>query len=322
MLYLNFADLQGLSRVGFSSLSDQTLLELLIEGIHEAKFLTQDRCDIEPIEMWKGVFFDDVTGFVSQIHWSGLCGSGSISLNHLPASLLAIDISSNSLTGTVDVALLPHVMTFLSLWGNYFHGSIEFRALPPDLTALFISNNNFTGGMDLAKLPEFLDLCSTEFNKFSGEVDFMNLSEELTEIEVNSNCLHGSVTLSALPHALTILNIGCNNFEGNLDLVHLPDAPQYLNAEENKFTGGVDITFLPPKLRKLHISGNKFGGDIVFRKLPPALEIIELQGYHISTMFFECALPQSLVRIAVTDVHEIKILGPQKDSVTEGILQA
>ena len=184
--FLHCAD-APLSRVDFSSLSDQMCMELLIEGFHgESKSRYQDT---------EGVFLD-------VCEWSCVeCDSdervvrirevgdlyGSLQLPYVPPKVTSFALSSMKLDGSIDLTHLPEGIRVISLTANLLTGSVDLTHLPPNLEYLLLGNNQLRGSLDLIQLPQGMIYLSLENNHFTGSFIATNLPKHLMVIYANMN---------------------------------------------------------------------------------------------------------------------------------------
>ena len=82
--------------VDYASLSQQALMEMVIEGITNKDRICGYVDEPKDIEEWKGVEIED--GGVVEIHWDRYCLEGSLYLEWLPPSVRKVLVGWNNLT--------------------------------------------------------------------------------------------------------------------------------------------------------------------------------------------------------------------------------
>mmetsp|Transcript_23837 Transcript_23837/g.37144 ORF Transcript_23837/g.37144 Transcript_23837/m.37144 type:complete len:205 (-) Transcript_23837:44-658(-) len=157
----------SLGRIDKHSLSQHTLMELLIEKINTKERIRRE--DSPEVNTWWGVDFADCA--VKKIDFSDADISGSIQLEWLPLTVKIAYFSDNYLTGTVCLTKLPDSLSKLSLACNSLTGTIDVTKLPDGLNTLIISHNQFEGETDFSLLPGSLECFWMEENtNLSGSI--------------------------------------------------------------------------------------------------------------------------------------------------------
>ena len=234
----------SLGRLDYSLLSDQALMEMLIEGLDdETKKENQDSNGMYlDVCEWPCIKCDDDERIIEiEIHSRNV--SGSLELRYVSPKVKVLDISSwrkSMLTGSVDLAHLPFGMEDLNLKSNQFSGEINLTHLPDRMQRLSLENNQFTGEIDLAHLPYGVELLFLNGNQFSGKID-----------------------LTQLPHGMHALHLNKNQLTGEIDLTHLPDEMQRLFLGNNQLTGSLVINKLPQGMIMTDVQGNHFNAIAV-----------------------------------------------------------
>ena len=184
----------SLGRADYSTLSDQTLMEMLIGGFdEEAKKEYQD-IDAMFLDVceWPGIECDDDERVV-EIEIDSRHILGSLELSYAPPKAEVLSISSwarSKLTGSVDLARLPEATESLCLDGN-----------------------RLTGELDLTKLPDIMEYLSFNNNEFSGEVDLTQFPIGMKYLYLSDNQLTGSLYVGKLPPMMELVHARGNNFD-------------------------------------------------------------------------------------------------------------
>eukprot|EP00009_Paramoeba_aestuarina_P003334 CAMPEP_0201522622 /NCGR_PEP_ID=MMETSP0161_2-20130828/18394_1 /ASSEMBLY_ACC=CAM_ASM_000251 /TAXON_ID=180227 /ORGANISM="Neoparamoeba aestuarina, Strain SoJaBio B1-5/56/2" /LENGTH=217 /DNA_ID=CAMNT_0047921527 /DNA_START=21 /DNA_END=674 /DNA_ORIENTATION=- len=187
-----------------SSLSQQTLMELFIDGITNKETICGPPEASEDLTKWPGLSYND-SGEIIGIHWQNYGLEGSIDLQWLPNSLEKLILWGNRLTGTLDLTVLPDTLTHLSAHSNRFSGSLDLTQLPKSLRRIELNGANvFSGTVDLTQLPPKLGGIWISGKKLVGETDFSHLPVSLTIINIDFTNLSGEI------HARAGLDIQCS----------------------------------------------------------------------------------------------------------------
>ena len=268
----------SLGRVDCSLMSDQTLMEMLIDGFDDKtqkKYQEYDETYIN-VCIWPCITCDEdervieinmdsinIIGSIQLCYvppsvkdlkirnrWRPGKLSGSIDLSQLPEGMQLLDLQHNQLTGEIDLTQLPNGMEFLSLFDNHLAGKVDLAHLPYKIQYLFLENNKLTGDIDLTKLPDGIQLLKLGNNQLTGEIDLTQLPDRMEKLHLSNNQLTREINLSKLPKSMHELHL--NN---------------------NQLTGKVDLNKLPKYMRKLHLENNQLSGSFVIKSLPPVLHI-------------------------------------------------
>ena len=269
----------ALGRLDYDSLSDQALMELLIDGIgdEDKEYFRDSNCDFLDIEEWDGLEFNS-DGKVEKIEMS-FAVEASLAFDFVPKSVKKIDFFDCLLTGSVETSLLPDGL-------EHFKVS-ETRSL--------------SGTFDFAKLPSHLVTCDICENSFLGTADFTKLPVGLTKLELHANNFSGTLSFASLPEGLGLLSLDHNGFYGSLDFAALPRCMHEFSASDNNFSGTVDWQNLPPGLDFLWLQKNKFTGELRLKKNCEKLMDVDVSN----NLFEEEAIVHSCL-------HEFIVLGGNK----------
>ena len=237
-LSIQAADESALGRVNPGALSDQDLMELLIEGICEnAKKEYQDSHGAYlDISEWNGVELDENSRVVSVGAEERTC-NGTVALAYIPTLVTRFALFESHARGTLDTSQLPEGLDTLMLFRNEFHGDVGLTALPKNLREFNISENEFSGSCDLTSLPASIELVNVARNAFSGTLDFSNLPPKIFFLFLEHNTFSGEVRCAALPAELRMLWVHNNALTGAFRLDKAPEVTREIRAEHNSFSG-------------------------------------------------------------------------------------
>ena len=228
----------ALGRLDYESLSDQALMEILVDSLESDQ---------------KEEFQDANENFHEVCDWScTTCAEDRIEIisfcsyrfdatqfpfAFIPPHVKCIKMQRCGLKGTLDAPVLPLILENLTLLNNGLHGSIEFQALPRKLKSFEISANNFNGSCLLENLPGALIHFRASQNQFRGEIDLKNLPPAMEVLDLAHNVLTGRITLDHLPEKMRAVFLRCNALSGSLIIEKLPQSMTFMALDNNAFTG-------------------------------------------------------------------------------------
>ena len=148
----------SLGRVDYSLMSDQTLMEMLVEGFDDRtqKTYQDDNGMYLDVCQWWCIKCD-ADESVIQIRIDSTKASGLLALCYVPPKVKALDIrswGSSKITGSVELSRLPDGMESLYLDYNQLTGSVDLTKVPWKMQMLLLTNNKLTGEIDLTQLPD------------------------------------------------------------------------------------------------------------------------------------------------------------------------
>ena len=202
-----------LGRIDYCSLSDQTLMELFIDGLGEETQRQYQRddgtyCDF-PRE-WRCVYVEDDKVMISLTYVRGK--GGSLQLSYLPQNVRALDANERGIEGSVYLTHLPANMDLLRIHNNQLTGSIDLAHLPAGMGHLSLNNNQFEGSIDLTKLPEKMQNIFLNNNRLEGSIDLSHLPKQMRNLDLESNQFTGSFVATNLPMGVRRVSAGWNQF--------------------------------------------------------------------------------------------------------------
>ena len=200
-----------LGRIDHKSLSDQTLMELFIDGLDENS---------------KAKYQNDDASYVDVCDWG---------LVECDADARVVQISYQIVSGTIQFSFIPLRVQRIYMGNIGLHGSLETEALPSSVGFFFISNNQFDGTVNFLTLPENLEELNLSTNHFSGSCDMSALPKSMTSFEIQCNEFSGSIQLDSLPHGIIYIDISMNKFSGKLNCCNLPETLRAICHTDNLF---------------------------------------------------------------------------------------
>ena len=239
----------ALGRLDYDSLPDQTLMEMLFDGLsddakrvfHDSNGNFKDVCDWAPCDVpLSGINCRDDHVWYIVFREGKDFGTKQFPFNFIPLNVKVLMLESCGLHGTLDTTLLPRNLEILSVFDNSLCGTIAWNMLPRGLYDMSISTNFFSGRIILADLPRGLDVFYASWNKFSGEIAFSDLPDEIDKIHLTNNQLEGSIRiLSPLPFNLSHLYLENNEFCGDVLIMEEPGDYFVIDARGNALSGTV-----------------------------------------------------------------------------------
>ena len=233
---------QALGRLDYDSLSDQALLEMLVERMQPGhKMHVKDiRSNYMDVCEWEYVNCKDdrvVCFGVVNANFDGV----QFPFDFIPPLATILRLSWCNAFGTIDTSLLLLKLTTLDVSFNKLYGSLNFKSLPRTLQRIGINDNALTGSVFLSDLPdslfEFLATC----NNFSGSLSLENVPAAMEELDLSDNSLKGSVTIdSVMPSMREILLYG-NYFTGDVRVLVISPNFTFLSIICNKDLSGTII---------------------------------------------------------------------------------
>ena len=218
-----------------------------------------------------------------------------------PASLRNLDLSQNSLSGTlpdfsglrnlIEIRLnqnrftgnvppparLPSTLTHLEFVDNALSGAIPDLSGLGSLVQLDLTGNDLTGG--IPALPASLVALRLIDNDLSGTIGDLRGMTALLRLNLNDNDFSGAVP-GNLPSNLQELYIRDNALDGNTfpDL-HSLSSLRDIRLDGNALTGSVPPDdLLPPNLRILLLYNNSLSGAIPDLSDLSSLALLYVQG--------------------------------------------
>ena len=205
----------NLGRLDYSLLSDQALMEMLIdrfddeskEEMQDVNGMYLDVCEWECVKC-------DGDRRVIEIDIDSSDVSGSLELFYVPPKVNEIYVRSmfnSKLTGSVDLTRLPVGVNVLAFTDCRLTGKIDLTQLPNEMQFLDLQNNQLTGNIDLTRLPDEMRYMNLRENKLTGKIDLTQLPCGMQKLLLHNNQLSGPLVLKRLPPGMFI-NVQGNNF--------------------------------------------------------------------------------------------------------------
>ena len=178
----------GIGHIDFGSLSQQTLIELLIERVvfaHRWTFigdsgLVKDACACPGVRC-------SAAGFSHWILWDRQFEGGFMDIQWLPLTTSDFFACHNNLHGTLHLTRLPDGLRKLVVRGNKFSGTVDLTRLPQSLTWLWVNENALRGSIDASTLPMSLKILDLRSNYFIGKIAIAEVQSPTAILTENTN---------------------------------------------------------------------------------------------------------------------------------------
>ena len=232
----------SLGRLDYYTMSDQSLMEMLVDGMYISKkqrFMDSNG-NFRDISEWKYSLWnkwltcenDRVTKIAFQDEKFTV---KQFPFEFIPGLVGTFIASRCNLKGTLDTSLLPRALRRLKITHSELTGSIDCKGLPQTLMFMEISDNAFDGSLVLSDLPDGLTEFFVPRNHLSGGISFDNLPSALAILDLSENKLTGPISINALPPKVGRIDLSWNNFSGDLRL--LTAYRGYINICGNLLSG-------------------------------------------------------------------------------------
>jgi len=237
LLVFSTADPSDLGRLDHASLSQQTLMEIVLSGIHTNKeSICGSNSSPKDLSEWQNTILNG-NGDVDEIRWTNV--EGTFQLEWLPSTVRRIYIRETKAPGTIDASKLPAQLSYLHLVANLFCGEFDLTHLPQNMDSLIINCEKFDGPIDVTKLPQRMTTLHINQTQLSGTVDLTALPGCLEVLVLARTALYGAVDLTQLPRSMSCFNISHNEFSGETDFSKLPQSLQQFSIEYTKLSGRI-----------------------------------------------------------------------------------
>uniref|UniRef100_A0A7S4JIT1 Leucine-rich repeat protein n=1 Tax=Paramoeba aestuarina TaxID=180227 RepID=A0A7S4JIT1_9EUKA len=215
------------------SVSQQTLMEMFLEGIENKERICAKGDETEDLSEWKGVLLNEEQEVV-EIDWEYFGLEARKLTKKFPTGRNHFTKKPSSRKTHKEIPFFSFSPFFLK---DGSEKSFDLQWLPDTLRQLLISNNEIKATLDLKKLPTDLIYIDVRRNKFSGEVCLSILPRNLEIMSLSYNRLNGTIDLTSLPSRIRQLFLESNDFIGNIDFSHLPKSLNFLDISNTRLSG-------------------------------------------------------------------------------------
>ncbi|GLU08493.1 hypothetical protein SLE2022_254020 [Rubroshorea leprosula] len=195
--------------------------------------------------------------------------TGSISPSIGDMKLYYLDLSRNSLTGSIPPSIGDMKLYHLDLSHNNLSGGIpdELTTGCSSLSVLVLSNNNLQGQIFSEKFSLFqLEELQLDGNHFSGSIPKgLSNCSYLSSIDFSNNNLSGKIPswMGNLSYLREII-MPNNGLEGPIpiDFCQLQSL-EILDLSNNNISGSLPACFKPMEINHVHLSKNRLEGSLI-----------------------------------------------------------
>eukprot|EP00009_Paramoeba_aestuarina_P016870 CAMPEP_0201523850 /NCGR_PEP_ID=MMETSP0161_2-20130828/20964_1 /ASSEMBLY_ACC=CAM_ASM_000251 /TAXON_ID=180227 /ORGANISM="Neoparamoeba aestuarina, Strain SoJaBio B1-5/56/2" /LENGTH=253 /DNA_ID=CAMNT_0047923079 /DNA_START=35 /DNA_END=793 /DNA_ORIENTATION=- len=212
-------DSAGLGKVDKSSLSDQTLIELLFGSCQCQERFRNDDGDFTDVSEMEGIILNDEGRVIEIEMLDSSTGvekttlAGELHLEWLPSSLHQIDLAGNNCSGVFDCRFIPLSTRIALFENNLLTGSVDLEVLL-NLEVLVAGWNRLSGTIDFTKFPQKLIVLHVSHNSIGGQVDLRGIGKPIAfeTFAVTCSFLNGDDVSRDTVH----MALGDNQFEGDI----------------------------------------------------------------------------------------------------------
>ena len=219
--------------------------------------------------------------------------TGTINVNHIPASLVSLSLSSNNLSGPFPDLSKFTSLQIIGLHRNNLTGNVSTLTGNnlSTVTSITINNNRLSGEVpNLAHMTGLRRLAISD-NDFTGDFPTLDSAAPLGSVLAHRNGFSGSIPDFSSYESLETLALSDNEFSGTINASHLPEEKlRDLYLHRNKLTGSLPSMNAFTSLRYFYVHGNQLSGA-----LPTTWDALtSLQQLHLSFNSFTGAIPSGL----------------------------
>ena len=267
-------------RFGMDCLSEEQLMELLVQNIEESGHYCFHTGDSTSPCGWEGVECNESKN-VTKISFESTL-KGALSLEFLPPHLEHLYASFMTKPSPLYMKKLPDPLTFIAMNACALTGDVDIAALPRGMKTLLLNENSLTGSLDLTALPPSIVKFEMNMNKLSGSIALDRLPETLTVLKLSGNSLSGEINLEKLPSNLQRLLLSKNSFQGSISLCKLPKRLEDLFVNINGLSGEIRLENLPRHIERLQLGDNQFSGSLVVRDIPSTMKLLVVSNNRLT----------------------------------------
>mmetsp|Transcript_40166 Transcript_40166/g.63539 ORF Transcript_40166/g.63539 Transcript_40166/m.63539 type:complete len:231 (+) Transcript_40166:1-693(+) len=197
-ILLFFSEDSNLARVDVTTLPQQTLMEMVVDGFeNKGRLFDDDGCYLD-VDKWTGVTVN-ANAEVHDVDWRDYQD------RHFPEG------------GTLELRWLPGTVVGFALTGSEMHGTVEIGRLPEVMERLYLQRNWLSGTIDLPLMPRPMIYLILHTNRFHGPLNLQNIPDTLTDLLLNSNSFSGTVRIGELPDIISVYIGGNPKIEALVD---------------------------------------------------------------------------------------------------------
>uniref|UniRef100_A0A7S4PAD4 Leucine-rich repeat protein n=1 Tax=Paramoeba aestuarina TaxID=180227 RepID=A0A7S4PAD4_9EUKA len=223
-----------LGRPDYSLLSDQSLMEILVQDAEFSLpnvFKDNDGAFLD-IDSWETIKLD-ADGKVIFIEFVECFGCGKLNLEAIPRSVRKFEVGNTECSGDVPFSKLCNEVRFMTLHDTWFYGSVDLTRIPRKMIRFTLSRSKFSGTLDFSNLPPTLVALDLRWNAFTGSIDISYITANIREDSFQHFQLqfYDAEPVEGMDFGI---DLSKNQFEGDIivrDLSKITDEGQF---RENK----------------------------------------------------------------------------------------
>ena len=240
------ADDTHLGRLDYDSLSDQTLMEILFDGMeasHKAEYVDVEG-NFTDISEWKALECEDERVKTICEHHRDFSAK-QFPFEFIPPLVIDFSMGFCKLKGTMETSVLPQNLIDFYIADNDLYGTINCKGFPRKLESIHFEANAFSGSCILSDLPETLKDFNASENKLSGEICLNDLPPQMDALFLEKNSFTGSVCIERLPETMEFITLSNNKLSGDFRLMAYPKVIDEIRFSNNLMTGTVILENTP-----------------------------------------------------------------------------
>ena len=224
-------------------------------------------------------------------------------IDYLPQSIQILDLSHNSLTGTIDFWNQIYRFEKLDLSYNGFSGIVDFSEIGTSAKRIrrilrrgLLSNTTAATTTDVfdpdsdSVLTE-LYLNDNDWDEQALTWDHFQYLPNLKRLDLSNNQFAGTIDFSQLKN-LKYFNLANNSFTHIYGFEELNGLVQELNEfyiNDNNILEEFELSWLPNNLTILKCTGNRLFGDLSMNSIPQTLLLLECGNNDFGTLEWSVA---------------------------------
>uniref|UniRef100_A0A7S4L6R9 Uncharacterized protein n=1 Tax=Paramoeba aestuarina TaxID=180227 RepID=A0A7S4L6R9_9EUKA len=168
-------------RIDFAAMSDQSIIELLVENTILKSQLLDRNGDFKAVRAITQLDVDK-DGYVTSIDFTKLCLGGTLNTTWLPSRLRRCNFERNNVQGRIE--RLSDAVYFADFSHNAFTGSLSLPDFPFQIRYFNASTNRLSGTLTFRQLRETLVVLNLSSNAFEGSLDLLLVNKKFEFYDV------------------------------------------------------------------------------------------------------------------------------------------
>ena len=292
--------------------------------IHESNFCNLPDyfdCDSDGLTITQ-IFFSDY-GIVNSIDITG-----DMIDSYLPLSVYTLDLSNNSLVGTIDFWNKIYRFETLDLSHNHFSGTVDFSHIGETIENK--GRGLLSDIFNETDVADTLPTTTTTTNIFNPETDsklkILNINDNnwdsqavdwngfenlpgLERLDLSNNQFAGTIIFIQL-ESLEYFNVGNNSFSSVFGFSEMNDLEElkefYIN--DNRIAEPFDLSWLPYQVTVFECSNNTLTGTLSINSIPPSLTVLNCAQNDFGALEWDVADEYSAFTYALENLSMLSCL--------------